>query len=244
VEDLRRIEQAESDLTAMLAEFMPVIAVITKARADHGFRAEVQRLLPEAKNVVRTRSIPEQFDDGHCLPPMGLVELVQLTLELFPEGQKRAFVAAQKADLALKWQRAHLIVGTTASSAAGVGAVPVPFADAALLVPMQVAMVAGITATYGLSFSDGFLSTLLASMVGGTAATLTGRAIVGGLLKLVPGLGSVVGGVVSATTAAAVTSAFGEAYIAALDALFVKHLGEPPSQQEVLEEIRRRFIGK
>src|SRR4029453_4300199 len=93
--------------------------------------------------------------DGHCLPPMGLVELVQLTMELFPEGQKRAFVAAQKADLASKRQRAHLIVGTTASSAAGIGAVPVPFADAALLVPMQVAMVAGITAPYGLTFSQG-----------------------------------------------------------------------------------------
>ena len=243
VEDLRRVEQAETDLTAMLAEFMPVIGVITKARADQGFRAEVQRLLPLAKNVVRTRSIPEQFDDGHCLSPMGLVELVQLTMELFPEGQKRAFVAAQKADLALKRQRSHLIVGTTASSAAGIGATPFPFADAALLVPMQVAMVAGITATYGLSFSEGFLSTLVASTVGGTAATLTGRAIVGGLLKLIPGVGSVVGGAISATTAAAVTSAFGEAYIATLDALFAKHLGEPPSQQEVLAEVRRRFVG-
>lgn len=243
VEDLRRVEQAETDLTAMLAEFMPVIAVITKARADQGFRAEVQRLLPAAKNVVRTRSITEQFDDGHTLPPMGLVDLVQLTMELFPEGQKRAFVAAQKADLALKRQRSHLIVATTASSAAGIGAIPVPFADAAMLVPMQVAMIAGITATYGLSFSEGFLSTLVASMVGGTAATLTGRAIVGGLLKLIPGIGSVVGGAISAATAAAVTSAFGEAYIAALDALFARHGGEPPSQQEVLEEVRRRFTG-
>lgn len=244
VEDLRRVEQAETDLTDMLAEFMPVIAVITKARADQGFRAEVQRLLPAVKNVVRTRSIPEQFDDGHTLAPMGLAELVQLTMELFPEGQKRAFVAAQKADLALKRQRSHLIVATTASSAAGIGAMPVPFADAAMLVPMQVAMVAGITATYGLSFSEGFLSTLVASMVGGTAATLTGRAIVGGLLKLIPGVGSVVGGAISAATAAAVTSAFGEAYIATLDALFTKHQGEPPSQQEVLEEVRRRFTGK
>ncbi|WP_254510170.1 YcjF family protein [Anatilimnocola floriformis] len=244
VEDLRRVEQAETDLASMLAEFMPVIAVITKARADQGFRAEVQRLLPAAKNVVRTRSIAAQFDDGHTLAPMGLVELVQLTMELFPEGQKRAFVAAQKADLALKRQRSHLIVATTASSAAGVGAMPVPFADAAMLVPVQIAMVAGITATYGLAFSDGFLSTLVASMVGGTAATLTGRAIVGGLLKLIPGVGSVVGGAISATTAAAVTSAFGEAYIAALDALFAKHLGEPPTQQEVLEELRKRLGGK
>ena len=55
-------------------------------------------LLPAAKNVIRVRAIPEVLDDGHTLPPMGLVELVNLTVELFPEGIKRAFVAAQKAD--------------------------------------------------------------------------------------------------------------------------------------------------
>ena len=118
VEDLRRVEEAETALAAMLADFMPVVGVITKARSDNGFRAKVQELIKQAKNVVRVRAIPEEFDDGHSLPPIGLVELVQLTMELFPEGQKRAFVAAQKADLALKRQRSRLIVGTAAASAA------------------------------------------------------------------------------------------------------------------------------
>jgi uncharacterized protein (DUF697 family) len=57
-------------------------------------------------------------------------------------------------------------------------------------------------------------------------------------------VGSVVGGAISATTAAAVTTAFGEAYIATLDALFTKYGGEPPTQQEVLDEVRRRLAGK
>lgn len=85
-EDLRRVEEAESQLTVMLAEFMPVVGVITKARADQGFRMEVQRLLPAAKNVIRVRAIQEQLDDGYTLPPMGLVELVQLTMEFFSRG--------------------------------------------------------------------------------------------------------------------------------------------------------------
>jgi uncharacterized protein (DUF697 family) len=104
-------------------------------------------------------------------------------------------------------------------------------------------MLATISATYGLSFSDGFLSTLVASTVGGTVATLTGRALVGGLLKMIPGVGTAVGGAISAGTAATITTAFGEAYIATLDALFTKHAGEPPSQEEVIEEVRRRFRG-
>jgi uncharacterized protein (DUF697 family) len=227
----------------MLAEFMPVVGVVTKAQSDKGFKAEVQRWLPQARNVVRVRAIPDELDDGHYLPPSGLVELVQLTMELFPEGQKRAFVAAQKADMALKRQRSHMIVGTAAASAMGIGAAPIPFADAVLIVPIQIAMVAGITATYGLSLSEGFLSSLVASTIGSAAATLSGRAIVGGLLKLIPGVGSIVGGTISGATAVAITTAFGEAYIAALDFLFTKHGGEPPSQQEILEEVRKRLRG-
>lgn len=236
-EDLRRVEEAESTLVDMLADFMPVVAVVTKARADNGFRAEVQRLLPRTSNVVRVRSIAEEFDDGHQLPAMGLIDLVQATVDLVPEGQRRAFVAAQKADLELKRKKSHLLVGASVTAAMGVGAVPIPFADAAILVPIQLGMIAGITATYGLEYSEGFLSGILASVVGAGAATFTGRAIVGGLLKLIPGAGSIVGGAIAAGTAAAMTLALGEAYIAILNKLFTKYHGEQPSTEEVLAEM-------
>ena len=50
-------------------------------------------------------------------------------------------------------------------------------------------------------------------------------------------------GLISSTTAAAITSALGEAYIATLDTLFARHEGNPHSQQEVVEELRRRLRG-
>jgi len=98
-EDLRRVEVAESDLARTMAEAVPVVGVITKARADRGFRAVVQEFMPAAHNVVRVRALREVFDDGHVLEPMGLRELVELTMTLVPEGQRRAFVAAQKVDI-------------------------------------------------------------------------------------------------------------------------------------------------
>jgi uncharacterized protein (DUF697 family)/predicted GTPase len=236
-EDLRRVEEAESQLVDMLADFMPVLAIITKARADNGFRAEVQRLLPRAANVVRVRSISEEFDDGYKLAPVGLIELVQATVDLVPEGQRRAFVAAQKADLALKRKKSQLIVGASVVAAMSVGASPIPFADAALLVPIQLGMIASITATYGLDFSEGFLSTVVASTVGATAATLSGRAIVGGLLKLIPGVGAIAGGAIAAATAGTMTTVLGETYLALLDKLFAKHGGEQPPPDEVIAAI-------
>ncbi len=240
-EDLRRVEQAESDLARVLAELVPVVGVITKSRADRGFRAHVQELMPQAHNVVRVRALREELDDGHVLEPMGLRELVELTMTLVPEGQRRAFVAAQKVDIDLKKRHARMIVAGAAGSAASIGAAPIPFADAALIVPIQVGMVAGISATFGLSLSEGLLSSLVASTLTGTGATITGRAIVSGLFKLVPGIGSVVGGAISATTAAAVTTAFGEAYIRSLEALFRRRQGEPPTAEEIIRTVKEQF---
>ena len=216
----------------MLADLMPVVVVITKARADQNFRSTVQSLLPQARNVVRVRAIDEHLDDGHFLPLRGLRELIDLTVELVPEGQRRAFAAAQKVDMALKKKHARLIVAGAASSGHGRSGAAA-FLDAALIVPIQVGMLAGITATFGLAFSDGFLVSLVGSVITGAGATMIGRAIVGGLLKFIPGGGSVVGGMISASTAATVTTLFGEAYIASLETLFVRNGGgNSPSATE------------
>lgn len=244
LEDSRRVQPAEEKLVKMLSEHMPVVAVITKIRSeksDKGFRAEVQRLLPDAKNVIRVRAIPEEDDDERIKPAIGLDKLVSLTMELVPEGQRRAFTAAQKVDIDLKKTQSHRIVLAAASGAAGIAAVPIPFSDAVLIVPIQVGMLAGISATFGLSIDESFLTTIVGSIVAGAGGTLAGRTIVSGLLKFIPGIGSVVGGVLAATTAAALTTAFGEAYIAALEMLFNNNNGEPPTSEEVAEAFKSKY---
>src|SRR5689334_10685606 len=46
-EDSRRVDDGEIRLVEMLARHaVPILGVVTKARADQGFRAEVRRLLP------------------------------------------------------------------------------------------------------------------------------------------------------------------------------------------------------
>ena len=233
-EDSRRVEDAEIQLVDMLDGHMPVVGVITKARADQGFGNEVQRLLPVLRNVTRVRALAEEDDDGHARPTMGLRELVEITDELVPEGQRNAFAAAQKADTNLKKKRAHRAVGVAVTAAMATGATPIPFADAALLVPIQVSMLAAITAIFGASLEEGVLTALVASAGTGVGATIAGRAIVTGLLKLIPGAGTIAGGVIAASTAGALTAAFGEAYIATLAILFERSQGEPPSPEDII----------
>lgn len=243
-EDSRRVEDAEIELTAMLDKYMPMLGVITKARSDQGFQAEVRRLLPKARNVMRVRAIHEEDDDGHTRDPMGLEELADLTNELVPEGQRRAFAAAQKASCKLKKAQAQKIVAATASVAAGIGAVPIPFADAILLVPSQVGMLAKISSVYNLSLSEGALQTMVASIAGGAAAAMSGRLIVGGLLKMIPGAGALAGGAISASTASLLTITLGATYVSILNALCIKYAGESPSEEEVVDEVKRRFKRK
>ena len=244
-EDSRRVDPGETAIVDLLVRNdVPVIAVVTKARSDDGFRVEVQRLLPRARNVVSVRAIHETLDEGLELPPKGLVELVDITMDVIPEGQKTAFVASQRVSLALKQKRARGVVAGAAASAALVGAAPIPFADAALLVPIQISMLAGVSAVFGLEMSEALLGTLLSSVTGTFGATFAGRAIVGGLIKLVPGVGSAIGGAISGATAATLTTTLGESYIQVLGRLVESSHGDTPNAEAVarslVEALKRR----
>lgn len=241
-EDGRRVEAAEMDLCRALAQHMPVIAVITKARRDDGFSAEVLRLLPPVKNVRRVRARAEEFDDpGYSLPPMGLDDLVAATVEVLPEGIGDAIVAAARRSSELKRQRAERVIGAFAVKAAAAAATPVQFADALMLVPIQISMLAGISVVYGLGASRDLLRVLVATATGTAGSTLAGRFIVSNLLKSIPGAGSVVGGTVSAATAATLTVVLGEIYIASLVAAFSGSDGKTPEMEVVEREFSRQI---
>lgn len=241
MEGSRRIEDAEIELVKMLDKYIPVVGVITKSVSDNGFRQTVQDLLPQTRNVVRVRAIETIFDDGYAMSPMGLENLVETTMNLVPETQRDAFAAAQKVSVNYKLQRAHAVVGTAALTAGGAGAVPLPFSDALAIVPVQISMLAGISAVWGLPVSTAFLGTLVSGAITGSAGTFVGRAAAGALLKLIPGLGSTAGGVISAGVASTLTAAFGEAYIATLYGLTKDDPNRIPTAEEIRDEFMRQL---
>lgn len=240
-EDLRRVEDAEIEMTRMLARHMPVIVVITKARADRGFQSVVERLLPKAKGVIRVRALEEELDDGHTLPAFGLGDLVRATGELFPEGQRRAFVAAQRVDLALKREAARWIVLRHAAYAAGNAANPVPFADQLGLGAVYTSMFMSISAAYGLSPSAQTLSAYLAAAVGAPTTVLTASLIASSLLKFIPGIGTLAGQALNAAVAPVMTTTIGMAYVELLHGLYTVHSGRSPEQVEVVDALRDDF---
>jgi len=114
-----------------------------------------------------------------------------------------ALTAAQKIDPARKAKAAEKAVNAATAAATGAGFTPIPFADAAVLVPIQIGMMAKIANIYDIPMQRATVASLAAT----TVTTQAGRAAATGLLKLVPGVGTIAGGVIPGGVAGGLTYA-------------------------------------
>ncbi len=219
----KRYEKEEIDFIRELQSEIPVIVVFTQTVSDdvfyNTFRRENYNVINNSVQVLADKYITR---GNNVVEPFGVDNLVKKTYDLIPECARQAFATAQKVDAELKSKEVKVIISVAATAAATAGAVPIPFSDALALAPIQIGMLAKICNTMGLDLSEGFLSTLVGSAAGIVGATFAGRAIVSGLLKLIPGAGSVIGGAISATTAATLTTAMGWAFYKAIVAILDK----------------------
>jgi uncharacterized protein (DUF697 family) len=174
------------------------------------------------------------------LGPMNLTDLVEWTMQVIPDGQKNAFAAAQRVTLRLKKERAQLIVASATIAAAGTGAFRSPsLTPIYLIVPIQISMLASITATFGLRTETAFFTTLVSSTLAGAGGTLLGRSVLGAFLLLIPGAGPFLNGLISGVTAGLFTTAFGEAHIAAISHLVRDNYH--PTAEEISSRLREEM---
>jgi uncharacterized protein (DUF697 family)/GTP-binding protein EngB required for normal cell division len=216
-----RFEQAEIDF---LKEFLgktseydvPVIIVLTQSYSKNDAKSLMKEIEKEnlpIVNIVPVLAENYDIDEEYTAKAYGLDRLSEIMNSVIPEAVQKTFVAVQKANLELKKGRAQAVVATSVVAAAATGAVPIPFSDAAVLVPEQIAMLGGITAVFGIPIEKGTIAAIVSATIGTAGTTVLGKTIVANLIKFIPGIGSVAGGVISGATAAALTAALGEAYI-------------------------------
>jgi uncharacterized protein (DUF697 family) len=153
-----------------------------------------------------TYAMRDQFSGQ---PPYGLSELVHATFQAVPEAVQSALVAAQRVDLDAKARAAQGFIGATVTASVAAAATPIPFSDAALLVPLQLAMMARIAQLYGMGVDRAGIAAVASTAV----ATTAGRASFTSLLKLIPGAGTIAGGAISASVAGVFTFAMGQAWL-------------------------------
>lgn len=221
-----RVEEKElewiNSLCSMGEAGVPVIVVITQA-----FRKNVANKLAETihqelagkpyyHGCFTVLAAPDEEDpEGH--PSFGLNDLVEATFRVIPDQKQAAFINAQGVNIEVKSQAARKYLQGYIRSSFLTGLAPLPVSDAPLLIANEIAMCTHITTIFGIDLDNGLISTIITALIGVSAATVAGKTVVSGILKLIPGAGTLLGGIVSGITAATLTGALGEVYITVLE---------------------------
>ena len=202
---------------------VPIIVVLTQAFSRKNAEKMRQIILDENLDIIQVIPVlaaDYEIEGLGVAKSYGLDNLIKVMGEALPDELIDTLQHVQIASLSEKKRRASKVVATAALAATGQGVAPIPFADAALLIPTQVGMIASITVIFGFDVNKSVITALLSSTLGSGGATLLGRAVVANILKLIPAAGSIAGGAISAGTAGVITAALGSAYIAFMELVY------------------------
>ena len=239
-----RLESTEEAFIDQLAKDnkhtgVPVIIVLTIAHN--------KTLSQNMKNYIDNRNLnvkgacivlaEDYEDEDFCRKAYGGDRLIEFTLNILPEAAQKAFINAQRASLKLKRNKSQAIIASFVAASFAEGFAPIPFADAALLIPTQVGMIAAITTVYGFRVDKSMITAMVTSLVGISGTTVLGKTIVGNLIKLFPGVGTAIGGMINGATASVLTTALGETYIVIMEMLAKGEINENDLKTEKFAEV-------
>lgn len=104
--------------------------------------------------------------------------------------------------------RAHTIVNEHVLWAVGAGLLPIPLVDIAAVTAIQLDMLKQLSTHYGMPYSESEGKAWVSALAGGLAARLGANAI-----KLIPGIGSILGGAAMSVMSGASTYSIGQVAI-------------------------------
>ena len=222
---------------------VPIIVVLTQACPKT--KGKQMQTLVEKENLDIIKVIPVlaqdmDFDGEYVAKAYGLDQLVDIMSEALPEELQDTLQNVQKASLKSKKKRSRAVVAVASAVAFGEGFIPIPFSDAAVLIPTQITMIASITTNFGMSISKSVIMSFISSTIGTAGTTILGKSMVSNLFKLIPGVGTGVGGMISGSTASLLTTALGEAYIKFMEMIYKGEL----KKEDLYDQNGQKAISK
>jgi uncharacterized protein (DUF697 family)/GTP-binding protein EngB required for normal cell division len=243
-----------STATAMW-ETVPVIVVITKSYSvpEREWNIEMvnnafakQKRSKNLRKVIPVVASTYVLNDSAYAAPEGITELIGATNELIPEGIKAAETDIYKFMLNRKKGLSQSIVGVATTAGVVVGAVPIPFADAMILTPIEVAEINALAQVYGINKNEKSKQFFDSIIEVGTVSAVAKAAISG--LKAIPGI-NLAASVINAIIAGSFVAAIGEGTIYAFEQVYmgkktvedidwIKKVIESKLSKELLEKVK------
>ncbi|MBP3841303.1 MAG: 50S ribosome-binding GTPase [Bacilli bacterium] len=228
---------------------IPVFVVITKSYSETDIEKNIETInesFSKYKKINLKEIIPvvaEEYNinEETTVAPMGIDELCLKTLECFDEAK---IINKENRDRMVIEQRRFTANGTTAVAAASavvIGAVPIPFADSVILVPLEVGLTKRIFKIYKIDYNN----KLIMEIVGSTIITSVAK----GIISAIP----IAGPVVNAVVAGAIVFALGEGVIGASELIIngkldtkkvdevSKFVGEKVKNNPIIGELSEYF---
>jgi uncharacterized protein (DUF697 family)/GTP-binding protein EngB required for normal cell division len=241
-----RFTELDADLIKKLQQaVIPTAVVLTKI--DLATEAQCAALANVIRGDLPNIPVFESSTDETIAVANGLDELFAWSLDNVDSARRKAFIAASNRDLGIKEKACSAIIKGAAAAAVAAAAVPLPGADAPVLVSIQLGMLSKIFATWDIASIEQTAKSLVVEIISVNA----GRLLSGNLLKLVPGAGQLIAAGINASVASAITYAVGtsfnkmcryvtEQHLAGKEVLFEEMFGSQ-LMDEILGSLGRKF---
>lgn len=119
----------------------------------------------------------------------------------------------EETTLADRERQARGLVKYYAAWSFGAGIVPVPLVDMLLVMGVQVQMLRKMSDLYGVPFSEHVARNLVGALVGGAASEVVAGGLIGPVIRLIPGVGPLLGALTMPAVASASTYAVGLVFL-------------------------------
>ena len=233
---------------------VPVIAVITKSYSLPERRENImmvheafsthKKLFRNLKRIIPVVAMTYRLNDDAFAPPDGITDLIEATNDLLPEGIRASETDVARYKMDRRRAFAHSTVGVATASAVIVGAVPIPFPDAAILTPLEIAEINTVSRIYGINKDEKLVKFVDSIVEVGTVSTAARAAV--NALKSIPGINAAASAV-NAVIAGSIVAAIGECSIAAFEQISTgnRSLSETEWVKELTDsKLSEKFVSK
>lgn len=177
---------------------MPLFIVLTKSYSKLDIPANIEAVekafsnskIKNIKGIIPIVAEDRKISEDVIVEKMGIEELCLKTIECWDEAVELGGENLKKILNKKRFFSQSITVASTASAAA-VGAIPLNFADAAILVPLETGMTTAILWNYDIKDK-----TIVSTVVGSQAITFVAKQVVSAI-KTIPGVGDIVNAVVA-----------------------------------------------
>lgn len=220
---------------------IPIFAVITKSYSQKDIESNKDAIgiafargkKVNLQNIIPIVAEPYIINEQYTIPVRGLEELCQETVQCTSLAKD---IKQENLDRMVLEQRrftANSYVAGATVAAAAIGIAPInSIHDAALLVPLETGLTAGILKIYKIDSSKD----LIAGIVGSAGITNLAKFAVG-QLKTIP---NIAGNVANAIVAGIVVAVLGEAVIAVSEGIYKGSI-DPSKAEEIIEFVKNKI---